>query len=63
MSEVSEANYGDFELIGIAIVSGEFGFVVIELGCVEGLDFETAAVAVAEAESGGGSRGGGERMG
>ena len=61
MSEVSEANYGDFELIGIAIVSGEFGFVVVELGCVEGLDFETAAVA--EAESGGGSRGGGERMG
>ncbi|PON68559.1 hypothetical protein PanWU01x14_095300 [Parasponia andersonii] len=52
LAEVTEPDDGDLELGGVAVVGGEFGLVVVELGCVEGLNSEAAAV-VAEAESGG----------
>ena len=38
LAEVSKPNYGDFELVRAAKISGKFGFVVVELGGVQGLD-------------------------
>lgn len=43
LAVVAEANDGDFEHACVAELSGELGLVVVELGGVDGSDFEGAA--------------------